>query len=479
MSKNVRRFRSALIGLLASFGADQRYILVGGAGTLFARIVGMALVMAITAAVTRGLGAGDYGKFSFFLSIAFIAVLLGNLGLPVAASRLIVRYRQRRFFHREAHFVLFSLLVMVAFSTTAMLILVYGVGLLPSLRSLLPFAVWGMVAYVVGTTMARFLVDACRAMSRPISTAIAENIVGRIAIMLGLAALYATGSVLNLQHTLGLWIVGTYATVGLLLVLVLRELNLAAWPRIPRPFRHYRGWLAMGSAMMVTPLFYYVLSETDILILGVFSSPEQVGIYNVARRLAELMQFAYGSVGAVLLPRIADAYGHRDNARMQTIIDSMNVLSIAPGLLLVLVLVAFGRSLLSMFGEPFVAGYGVLLLLCLPRLIDMALGPVSEILMMCGQHKKVSRLNVVFGVANILLNVALIPALGAIGAALATATTVIAWKCVLYRICLRTTQVQPCLAVRLFVGLTDGSIRQWINQRVSSRQVFANVTKAN
>ena len=246
-----------------------------------------------------------------------------------------------------------------------------------------------------------------------------------------------------------LWGIAGWGTVCIALAAVVRhpEVVVAAGRRL-RP-RQVRVWLSLSTTMMITPVFYFVLSETDILCLGFFSDPADVGLYNVARRLAELMQFAYVAVNTLLLPRIAAAHAARDTARMQAIVDTMNILVLIPASLVLVVLAGGGRSVLSLFGPEFVGGWVVVLMLVVPRFIDLVLGPASEVLMMTGDQRRVARINIAAGLANLGLNLLLVPAWGALGAATATAVTMIGWKSVLYVLCRRRTDVQPSLVGRL------------------------------
>ena len=439
--------------LLASLGAEHRYILLNGAGVIVARAGGAALIMLITVLVTRALGVEDYGRFAFLLSVAFLAVLFGGLGLPVAANRLLPRYRQRRTEAGVAatggQFLALGLVVVFAGSLIAAVAAVEAIRHLTSAGDLLPFPLWAVALYVSATAMISFLAPACRALDRPTTAALVDNIYPRLIILAGIGVFAVVGHALALDSVLVLWGIAGWATVAIALAALLRhpEVVVAAGRRLRA--RQVRIWLSLSTTMMITPVFYFVLSETDILCLGFFSDPADVRLYNVARRLAELMQFAYVAVNTLLLPRIAAAHAARDRARMQAIVDTMNVLVLIPAGLVLLVLAGGGRTVLSLFGPEFAGGWVVVLMLVVPRFIDLVLGPASEVLMMTGDQGRVARINIAAGLANLGLNLLLVPAWGAIGAATATAVTMIGWKSVLYVLCRRRIDVQPSLLARL------------------------------
>lgn len=440
---------TALVRLLAALGVEQRYMLINGLGVILARGVGCGLILLITVLVTRALGAENYGRFAFFLSVAFLAVLFGGMGVPVAANCLFPRYRQKGPVHRRSQFFLVGLAAVFFGSLAAGFISVTIVHRIHGGTTMIPFPLWAAAAYITATALISFLAPACRAMDMPTTAALVDNIYPRVIVLAGMGVLAAAGYQLDLDSVLILWVIGSYGTVTIAIFSLARRTELSL--RIPRRLRlrQLRVWLSLSTTMMITPMFYFVLSETDILCLGFFSTPTDVGLYNVARRLAELMQFAYVSVNTLLLPRIAAAHGERDRQRMQSIVDTMNVVVLVPAGGVLIALVGFGPQVLSLFGDSFVSGYVVVLMLVVPRFIDLLLGPASEVLMMTGDQKLVARVNIVAGVANLGLNLLLVPFWGAVGAATATAVTMISWKTYLFVLCRRRTGVQTSLATRL------------------------------
>lgn len=439
----------AMARLFASLGIEQRYMLVNGMGVILARGVGCGLILLITVLVTRALGAEDYGRFAFFLSIAFLAVLFGGMGVPVATNLLIPRYRQRGPGHRRNQFFIVGLTIVFAGSLLAAVVAITIVRQLDGGAAMIPFPLWAAAAYVTGTALISFLAPTCRAMDMPTTAALVDNIYPRIIVLAGMGILAAAGYGLSLDSVLILWVIGGYGTVALAVFALARQSELSL--QVPRGlrWRQCRIWLSLSTTMMITPVFYFVLSETDILCLGFFSSPSDVGVYNVARRLAELMQFAYVSVNTLLLPRIAAAHGARDRERMQAIVDTMNMVVLVPAGCVLVALVGFGPEILSLFGQSFVGGYVVVLMLVVPRFTDLLLGPASEVLMMSGEQAHVARVNIVAGVTNLGLNLLLVPVWGAVGAATATAITMVGWKSYLFVLCRRRTKVQTCLVMRM------------------------------
>ena len=94
--------------------------------------------------------------------------------------------------------------------------------------------------------------------------------------------------------------------------------------------------------MLVTPVYYFLLYETDAVMLGILAGPEQVGIYQVARRLAEFVVFCAAVASSVGLPRMAEAHASRQTSRVQATVDTMNGIALISTTGTVLALVAVG-----------------------------------------------------------------------------------------------------------------------------------------
>jgi len=154
------------------------------------------------------------------------------------------------------------------------------------------------------------------------------------------------------------------------------------------------------------------------------SDSEAVGIYGVAMRTALPIGFVVIAVTSAIASRFAVLYAHGEVPALESLArkaTGMMILLVSP---VVLLLVAFPEWVLGFFGAGFRTGAPVLAILAAGQFINVALCLSDTVLMMCG-YVKVIRNNILFGAfLNVLLNALLIPAYGAVGAAVATATAI-------------------------------------------------------
>jgi O-antigen/teichoic acid export membrane protein len=104
-----------------------------------------------------------------------------------------------------------------------------------------------------------------------------------------------------------------------------------------------------------------------------------------------------------------------------------------------------GRWLLLLFGEEFVAGYPALFALIVGQAVNSLAGSVAYLLIMTGHQNRAAAIMGAGVMVIVLLCFALVPALGALGAALATATGMLVWNGGMYVWARRRLGLDPTL----------------------------------
>ena len=414
------------------------------------RAAGVVLMTVVTVLFTRLMGPAEYGRLAFLLSGSFIVVLFVGLGLPTASSRLVPRYLARGHEAAAAHYVAFGL---VAVGTAAALggaAFAGLIGAFPAAFSDYQFPPAGVVGLVVTIALMRFVSEASRPLGFNLTGFVAESIAVRGILLAALLLYLATGATLAAGAALAIYVGAQGVVVLGVLVLMLRRIPPVAAALRRRRTRLYRAWLGISLVMLVTPVYYFLLFETDIVALGILSGPYEVGLYQVARRLAELTVFCAAAASSVGLPRLARAHAERRADRLQATIDIMNLVNVGSTGAIAVGLVAVGTFALRLFGPDFAAGLPMLLVLAFGRLAMVLLGPVSDLLLMTGHHRRLGRVNLAFAVLNLVLNLVLIPPLGAVGAAIATSTAALSWNAWLYLLARRLTPVDTCVLRHLW-----------------------------
>jgi O-antigen/teichoic acid export membrane protein len=165
---------------------------------------------------------------------------------------------------------------------------------------------------------------------------------------------------------------------------------------------------------------YFFIFEIDKIMLGIMRSAGEVGIYSVASNIAMNILVFYGIFEASFSPVIAQLYHHAKLFKLRKLYKLVAFWSIWLGFLPCIYLMVFGREIISLFGNDFRIGEGVLIILTAAFFVEIASGQTRQLLQMSAKQniEFVNSLVCVF--VNIGLNIVLIPLFGAIGASLAT-----------------------------------------------------------
>jgi len=176
----------------------------------------------------------------------------------------------------------------------------------------------------------------------------------------------------------------------------------------------WRRTRIMGLAWLCNLAF----NTIDVLMLGLMSNPEQIGLYGAAYRVLNQVLVTYYLLTQVLYPRFA-RHGVEDRARMLRAHILLPLLGV--GILLAVVISVSRRTVLTiMFGHQFLAACPLLLLLAWSIPLDFMTSYLSNAFIAWGMEKKVLLCTGIGAASNIVLNLALIPRYGARGAAINT-----------------------------------------------------------
>jgi O-antigen/teichoic acid export membrane protein len=192
--------------------------------------------------------------------------------------------------------------------------------------------------------------------------------------------------------------------------------------------------ISWASALAATGLIW-----ADTLILGAMTDEGQVGVYNVATRLVTLAVFVLPPITATFGPHMAHLHHSQDFGGAARAYGSATRWALLLSMPAFVVLIVFPRELLTLFGRGFTEGATVTIILACGQLVGAAAGPCGVVLNMSGRVGLSLLDNALILVANVGLNLLLIPRWGIVGAALAWSASIVvvngikviqAWKIV-------------------------------------------------
>jgi len=390
------------------------------AGTIFAiRVVSAAMAYLSQILLARWMGGSDYGIYVYVWTWVLLLGSMMDFGISASAQKIIPEYRA----HGE-HALLRGFLSgsrwMTFLVSAAVSLLLAGVVKLLSLW-IDASAIWPL--YIGCLTLPPFVVantqDGIARTHDWMRLGLMPQFIIRQSLIIGLTAgAFALG--FHLGATLAMaasaaavWI----AMLGQLLVLNRRLGGHIA----PGPKAYdFRGWLAISLPILLVEGFYLLLSYTDVLVLQQFRSSQEVGVYFAVVKTLALVSFIHYAMSATTAHRFAEYHAQGDKARLSAYVAHAIKWTFWPSLAATILLLAFGKPLLWLFGAQFVSGYDIMFVAAIGLVVRSAIGPVERLLNMLGHQHICALAYALAFVMNVVLCVALVPRFGGHGAAAAT-----------------------------------------------------------
>jgi O-antigen/teichoic acid export membrane protein len=183
-------------------------------------------------------------------------------------------------------------------------------------------------------------------------------------------------------------------------------------------FWRFTGPRAFQATFQVTVLFL------DVLIVGALASTYEAGIYSAVSKLAILGTFALEGNRLAIGPQLSAMLSRREHSRAAELFQTATRSLVLATFPLYLVLATFPAVILGIFGSRYASGAAALTVLSLAMLINLGTGNITVVLLMGGKSSW-SAINAGTAlIANIGLNLLLVPRFGILGAAIAWSASI-------------------------------------------------------
>lgn len=163
----------------------------------------------------------------------------------------------------------------------------------------------------------------------------------------------------------------------------------------------------------------------DRLMIGYWLPVEDVGIYQAVGQFSFIFATILASLNAVMMPIIAEHLEQSETKALERFFRVATKWGLYLSLPFFLAICLEPALLIEVvFGEAYVAGTAVMLILITTQLINVSTGAVNHLLILGGQQRLWFKLSLTALAVNIGLNLVLLPVWGMEGAAWATAVSI-------------------------------------------------------
>ena len=385
------------------------------------RIISAAVAFVSQVILARSMGDYEYGIFVFIWVLVVIAGNISCLGMHTTVIKFLPQYQtQNGYSHMRGLTFASRILAIVVASLFALI----GIGSVFFFENSIPD--YYLVPTILGgcaipmIALSDVLDGTSRANNWPIIALSPTFIIRPSLIIVFVLAAILMGYEANAKIALLCAIASTYITTLAQFIIVTYKLrNL-----LQKGKREWeiKQWVVISIPIFLIEGFNYLLTNSDIIIVGVFLSPERVAVYFAAAKTMALVHFIYFAVRAGAAPRFSTLYSSGDMDGLDRFVKQTSRWTFYPTIAMGAIVMMFGQFILSLFGESFVEGYSVMVILLIGTLAKACIGPGEVLLSMAGQQKVCTMIYVLALTANLCLNFTLIPMFGIIGAAIATAS---------------------------------------------------------
>jgi O-antigen/teichoic acid export membrane protein len=397
---------------------------------LAGRMLSLAVNFITQVMIVRYLSKTDFGIFSYGLSMVALGEALTTMGLDKGIARFMPIYDERKQYGK-----LFGTLFMAAGTVStlgiAFILVAFGLnGFAGGSMAHDPHAITVLMIIICLSPLQSLddvFMGAFAVFGKPRAIFFRKYV---LAPMLRLAAI---GLVILSNRGVQELAAGYVIAGGLGIVLYVGMLGKSLkadgllphlnFRRLEYPAREIFGFCL---PLVVVDLLFVVMNTTNVFMLQMFGSPTDVGAYRVVQPAAKLNLLVMTSFSLLFTPAAARFFAHGDKTGINnlywrtaawTAVFSFPVFAMT--------CMSSHAVTVALFGERYASSAPILALLSLGYYFNAALGYNGLTLRVYGLVKLVVNVSIAAAVGNVIVNLALIPAYGPIGAGIGTCVTLL------------------------------------------------------
>lgn len=414
-------------------------------GSIVLKVFSSLAKLAATVVLTKILGAEGFGVFAYAMSLIAISAIPFRQGLPNLVARNIAVYLSHKNWSAMRGMLLQGNQLVLGLSILIILISsAITLSLDTSQISRYTFLV--ALAILPCIALSGIRRGALIGLHRPVLAQVPEQVIqpALFITLLGVYLLFVNKSEFTPVVAMTMQVITVIIEFVVGYFLLIRFLP----KQISRSRATFEtsGWLRGAIAFTLIGGMGTINSEIGIIMLGMFGSIEDVGVYKGVIVLGVLVTFILQSINTALLPLVAKLHAEGDRARLQQIVTLACRLVVLFGFPVTLILIFFGEQCLQiLYGDEFLRGATALAVLCVGLLLNAAIGPVGLLLSASGYEMDTIKGKSVGVVLNIVLCAFFIPRWGLEGAAWAATCSLLTWNLILFVLVQKRLNIHPTI----------------------------------
>jgi len=291
-------------------------LLKGSSIAFVLRIVGIIAGYVFTLLVTRTLGAESWGIVTLSLVTLQIASVIGRLGMDTALLRFTAEYVAKANINTLNYIYKRALTLVIPFSILIS-VLVYFVSPIlankvfhkPNLTEYFQIISLIVVPFVLLQIYSESI-KGLKKIKEYMFLQIGNTTLAILIFLVGIVIFYKTVFLVFISYGMAT-IVSMFIAFILFKTYIKHLYKSAKSSNIDKNIS-YSYILSLSIPLLFSSSLSLMAGWTDTIMLGIFKTTEDVGIYNIAMKLSMITSMILASVNTVVAPRFAEFYGKKD-----------------------------------------------------------------------------------------------------------------------------------------------------------------------
>jgi O-antigen/teichoic acid export membrane protein len=411
-------------------------------GALGLKALAVVMTLASTFLIARYCDPATFGFYGYFVNLANLAAIVCLWGLPQLTIRRLSAVSKQAAANafRAIRVAATGPCAVVLAGTLCVLWLAREqIAIMRALDAsqLVPLVLGAMAVTVVLDAQGRLRQAALRARGAVLRALMPEFCLRPLAILfLTSAAIAALTGAVSLHILLAIHVIAMVASFAYGQVLLGRSLPApAAMPLSP-----------LQDLKAATPFSLFIAAQNvnmraDILLLGIWINPSELAVYVLAKRLVDAVSQVFTVSETVFAPTIARQFQQGQHEALRTGLSKKSRVIFGITVLVSLPLLLWPAGFLNLFGAGYGEGATILVVLLAAQFVNAFYGGTGQAALHTGNEHIAVRATTLAASVNVLLQIALVPLLGAVASAWALLVSHFLWKFILNRHLLKTLQI--------------------------------------
>ena len=410
--------------------AMMKELVRGGVGVFILKLSNLLFGTLLAIVLARFLGPEGYGVYIYVFTLVSILAVPTLFGLP----RLIVRETAKAEANEKWEIMVgvwrWAFMVAVMLSVIVNLFVFVFFYLISDTLSSLQIAtfLWGMILMpliVLGSLSG----SALEGLRRVVLGRLSETVLrpACFIVLIFLLTIFSDVERINAATVMSLHVFAAGITFMVSIIFFLRRIPYPPDVKV-KPIYMIKEWSVAVLPFALSSGMVHLTRYTDIVILGMFTTSKDVGIYRVAIQGGTLILFGLQIVTMLVSPYFVRMFTHQNYRQLRKLLILTVQISAGIAFVILLFFIFCGEKIIFIFfGNNYLEAYLPLVIISIGQFVNAVVGPVNILLLMTGFEQDTLRSLIITAFMNVLLNFLLIPLMGIQGAALATTLALIAW----------------------------------------------------